>query len=431
MPIAEITPGDGEQHRDHDRAVPEAGEVHWPRNPGFAGRADDHADERHRDQTGDPRHRVVDRRTDAALRRVDGGEDRRRQRRHGDRQAEAEHDQTRAASASRSRTARAPSPAAGSRPRRSSGPTAMKSRGPCLPASVPNRRARKNDSTGSGSVARPAVGRRHADGLLQEQRDDQRAEGHRGVEEHRREIADREVARGEESQRHHRVRRCAAPTTGRRPGTPRRGRARRAPRDAARPSRCSSMSAYTAPVEPDGAQRRADEVDAGRRPRAPASILAASFVVRYSVTASGTTLMPKTHRQLERVDEQPAERRARPRTPCPSTPSTCRWRAACARAGEPGVDHRQRAGHQERRADALQAARGDQHPAGRRERAQQRCDGEHRQAPSAAPRACRTGRRPRLRPGSARRASAGSRRPPTAAARGRRRGPRRSPAARG
>ena len=32
----------------------------------------------------------------------------------------------------------------------------MNSRGPCLPASVPNRRARKNDSTGIGSVARPA-----------------------------------------------------------------------------------------------------------------------------------------------------------------------------------------------------------------------------------------------------------------------------------
>ena len=32
----------------------------------------------------------------------------------------------------------------------------MNSRGPCRPASVPNRRARKNDSTGIGSVASPA-----------------------------------------------------------------------------------------------------------------------------------------------------------------------------------------------------------------------------------------------------------------------------------
>ena len=37
------------------------------------------------------------------------------------------------------------------------GPTAMYSRGPCRPARVPNGRARKNDSTGIGSVARPAI----------------------------------------------------------------------------------------------------------------------------------------------------------------------------------------------------------------------------------------------------------------------------------
>ena len=32
----------------------------------------------------------------------------------------------------------------------------MNSRGPCTPASVPNRRAKKNDSTGNGRVASPA-----------------------------------------------------------------------------------------------------------------------------------------------------------------------------------------------------------------------------------------------------------------------------------
>ncbi len=32
----------------------------------------------------------------------------------------------------------------------------MNRRGPCTPASVPNRRAKKKDSTGNGSVASPA-----------------------------------------------------------------------------------------------------------------------------------------------------------------------------------------------------------------------------------------------------------------------------------
>ena len=52
----------------------------------------------------------------------------------------------------------------------------MNRRGPCTPASVPNRRARKNDSTGTGSVASPACVADSPAALLQEQGDDQRAQ---------------------------------------------------------------------------------------------------------------------------------------------------------------------------------------------------------------------------------------------------------------
>jgi len=48
-------------------------------------------------------------------------------------------------------------------------------------------------------------------------------------------------------------------------------------------------------------------------------------------------------------------------------------------AGEPGVEHCQRARHQERRTEALQAAGADQNRSVGRGRAQQRSDGEHQQ----------------------------------------------------
>ena len=131
--------------------------------------------------------------------------------------------------------------------------------------------------------------------------------------------------------------------------------------------------------EADGVQRRTDDVDARRGSLAPRTRRRDSFVVRYSVTASGTMLTPEDPAPVQRVDQHAAEqrtdheRRARPRRP--------RADGACLiRAGEPGVDHRQRAGHQERGADALQAAGGHQHPAAGRHRAQHRRHREDHQA---------------------------------------------------
>ena len=112
MPIARDEPGDREQRRRHQRALPETREIDLRR-------PNDHTGERDRDQARDPRHGVVDRRADAALRRIDRGQDRRRQRRHRHRQPEPEHHQARQHLRPEvERLARHHHPA-GSRPRRS------------------------------------------------------------------------------------------------------------------------------------------------------------------------------------------------------------------------------------------------------------------------------------------------------------------------
>ena len=75
--------GEREEPRRHQHALPEPREIDCAAN--------NHTGECDRDQTRDPRERIVDRRTDTALRRIDGSQNRRGERRHGDRQPEAEH----------------------------------------------------------------------------------------------------------------------------------------------------------------------------------------------------------------------------------------------------------------------------------------------------------------------------------------------------
>ena len=155
--------------------------------------------------------RIVDRRADAALRRIHRGQDRRRQRRHRHRKPQPEHHKPGQHLGPEVERRGRPWTSADNRQPRSAGRAPCRAAGPCLPARVPNRRARKNDSTGIGRVAMPAWVADMPARLLQEQRHQQSAQRHRGVEEHGREVADGEVAGGEDVRGHHRVRRPALP----------------------------------------------------------------------------------------------------------------------------------------------------------------------------------------------------------------------------
>ena len=90
-----------------------------------------------------------------------------------------------------------------------SGPTVIGSRGPTRADSAPKRRASVTSSSVIGSSAIPASKRRVVRDLLQEQRDEERRRPEPGIDEERHDVADGEVARGEDRRRQHRVRRAA------------------------------------------------------------------------------------------------------------------------------------------------------------------------------------------------------------------------------
>ncbi len=163
-----------------------------------------------------------------------------------------------------------------------------------------------------------------------------------------------------------------------------------------RPRRCCSMRAYTAPVSPTAV-----------RTAPTTSIFVPSLGTELGGRKPGRQVQRDGERHdvdsedpppAQRIDQDSAEQRADHESRSgPSGPGPDRLGLIGAR--EPGVDHRQRARHQERGADTLQAARGDQHPATRRDRTQQRRDREDRPVRSSARPAVRTRRRSRLRPG--------------------------------
>ena len=211
---------------------------------------DDHAGERDRDQTGDPRHRVVDRRADAALRRIDRREDRRRQRRHRDRQPEPEHDQAGQHLRPEVERRRAPSSSAGSRPRRSAGRRPCRAAGRACPPACRTGGARKNDSTGIGSVARPAC---VADMPTVSCRNSATSSVPSDTAAYRNTVARLPTAKLRAAKSASGIIGfgvAALPPRERDQARRRRRRGWSAPPDAMSPSRCCSMSAYTAPVSP-------------------------------------------------------------------------------------------------------------------------------------------------------------------------------------
>ena len=136
-----------------------------------------------------------------------------------------------------------------------------------------------------------------------------------------------------------------------------------------KPSRCPSMSAYTAPVRPTAFS--AAPTTSMRADRSAANSSGEQLGRQVQRDGQRHDVDPEDPPPAHRVDQHAAEQRtdhergARPRRPRADG-------AGLLGAGEPRVDHRQRAGHQKRRADALQASGGDQYPAAGRQRAQQR-----------------------------------------------------------
>ena len=147
-----------------------------------------------------------------------------------------------------------------------------------------------------------------------------------------------------------------------------------------KPSRWPSINAYTAPVRPT-AFSAAPTTSMRAEDRCAANSSARQLGRQVQRDGQRHDVDPEDPAPVQRVDQHAAEqrtdheRRARPRRPGADG-------AGLGRAGEPGVDHRQRAGHQERGADALQAAGGDQHPAAGGHRAQHR---RHREDDEAHP----------------------------------------------
>ena len=153
------------------------------------------------------------------------------------------------------------------------------------------------------------------------------------------------------------------------------------------PRRCCSMSAYTAPVSPT-AVSTAPTTSILVRPRGT-ELVAREPGRQIQRDRQRHDVDPEDPPPAQRVDEDTSEQRADDESRSgPSGPGADR--PGLAGAGEPGIDHRQRARHQECGADALQAAGGDQHPAAGRERTQQRRRSRRRRAPPAARPAART-----------------------------------------
>ena len=130
--------------------------------------------------------------------------------------------------------------------------------------------------------------------------------------------------------------------------------------------------------ETDGVQRRPDEIDA-RRPIRGGELPRRQLGREIERDRQRDDVDTEDPPPVQRVDQHSAEQWADDESRSgPSSPGSDR--AGLGGPGEAGVDHRKRTGHQEGRADALEAARGDQHPAGGRHGTQHRGHRENREA---------------------------------------------------